>query len=56
MNRAMTKNLTHTRMIIIKLKTLLGGNLHHGAPIAINDFIEGVYLTLFESKIKFVIV
>ncbi len=31
MNRAMTKILTHTCMIIIKLKTLCDGNLiHHG--------------------------
>ena len=31
MNRAMTKILTHTRMIIIQLKSLCGGNLiHHG--------------------------
>lgn len=31
MSRAMTKNLIHTRMILIKLKTLCGGNLsRHG--------------------------
>ncbi|ALO15540.1 hypothetical protein L21SP5_01901 [Salinivirga cyanobacteriivorans] len=40
MNRAMTKILTHTQMIIVKLKTLCDGNLIHDGELYMTTKIK----------------